>query len=76
MKLSISLSSEDVEVLDRFVEESGLTSRSAGIQRAIRRLSEPALAAAYAEAFQEWARSEDSHLWAGTTGDGLASEAW
>ncbi len=36
MKLSVSVSEEDVATLDRYAEAAGLTSRSAAIQRAIR----------------------------------------
>lgn len=76
MKLSVSLSSDEVEALDRFVDREGLTSRSAGLQRAIRLLSGPELAAEYAEAFAEWETSGDSDFWASHSGDGLVDETW
>lgn len=41
MKLSVSLSDEDVAVLDRYADAAGLSSRSAAIQRAIRMLGDP-----------------------------------
>ncbi|UAL30682.1 ribbon-helix-helix domain-containing protein [Nocardioides rotundus] len=71
MKLSVSLSEEDVAALDRFVEQTGLDSRSAGIQQAIRRLRGPELAAAYAAAFEEWEDASDAAAWEATTADGL-----
>ena len=55
MKVSVSLSAQDLAALDRYVEQSGLESRSAGVQQAIRRLQDPQLEAAYAAAWEEWA---------------------
>lgn len=55
MKVSVSLSEQDLADLDRYVEQAGLESRSAGIQQAIRRLPDPQLEAAYAAAWDEWA---------------------
>ena len=43
MKLSVSLSAEDVAVLDAYVERTGLPSRSAAVQRAVRMLRFPTL---------------------------------
>ena len=37
MKLSVSLSNEDVEYLDAYAETQGLESRSAALQKAVRR---------------------------------------
>lgn len=76
MKLSVSLSREEVDALDRFVEREGLGSRSAGLQRAIRLLSGPELAAEYAEAFAEWESSGEGDLWAAHSHDGLTDETW
>ena len=50
MKLSVSLSADDLAALDRYVEQAGLESRSAAVQQAIRRLQDPELEAAYAAA--------------------------
>ena len=50
MKLSVSLTEDDLIALDRFVEHAGLGSRSAGIQQAIRRLGDADLEDAYAAA--------------------------
>ena len=41
MRLSISLSDDDVATLDRYVKAAGLASRSAAIQRAMRLLGDP-----------------------------------
>jgi metal-responsive CopG/Arc/MetJ family transcriptional regulator len=76
MKLSVSLGAEDVAALDRFVAQTGLASRSAGVQHAIGLLSDAELVAEYEEAFTEWSESEDAELWEATVADGLDDEAW
>lgn len=73
MKLSISLSEEDVAALDRYVQAAGEPSRSAAIQRAIRLLQDPELEAAYAAAWDEWQLSGEATAWEVTTADGLAN---
>ena len=72
MKLSVSLSNEDVEYLDAYAETQGLESRSAALQKAVRLLRASELGAAYEDAWAEWAGSEDSDLWDAATADGLA----
>lgn len=72
MKLSISLPDEDVAALDRYARETGMSSRSAAIQRAIRLLAQPELDDAYAAAWQEWEASGEAAAWEETTADGLA----
>jgi Arc/MetJ-type ribon-helix-helix transcriptional regulator len=71
MKLSVSLSDEDVAVLDAYVERVGLPSRSAGLQRAIRMLRFPTLEEDYAEAWEEWSAAGSDETWSETVGDGL-----
>lgn len=51
MKLSVSLSREDVEFLDEYARTAGVRSRSAVIQRAVRLLRTSELGPAYAEAW-------------------------
>lgn len=70
MKLSVSLSDEDVAVLDAYIERSGLPSRSAGLQRAVQMLRFPTLEEDYARAWEQWADDESS-AWETTTGDGV-----
>ena len=70
MKLSISLSDQDVAVLDAYIERAGLPSRSAGLQRAVRMLRHPNLEEDYAEAWEEWA-ADDEESWSTATADGL-----
>jgi len=50
VKLSVSLSKDEVAALDKYAEKAGLTSRSAAIQCAIRLLGDPELEEAYATA--------------------------
>lgn len=75
MKLSVSLSDEDVEVLDNYVERAGLPSRSAGVQRAIRMLGYPALEDDYGQAWAEWSAAGEQDVWDNVTGDGLGDVA-
>jgi metal-responsive CopG/Arc/MetJ family transcriptional regulator len=71
MKLSISLSESEVAALDEYQRQSGLSSRSAVVQRAIRLLRHEHLEEDYAAAWQEWDSSEDSIAWDTASGDGL-----
>ena len=75
MKLSISLPEEDVAALDEFAEATGIPTRSAAIQRAIRMLRDLHLDDAYAAAWQEWEATGDAAAWKDTTADGLADAA-
>lgn len=75
MKLSISLSEEEVAALDRYARAAGLPSRSAAIQQAIRLLGDPGLEQAYAEAWEEWQASGDFEAWEATAADGLLDAA-
>jgi len=68
MKISVSLSDEDVKFLD---ERPG-GNRSAVIQQAIALLRERELMTEYELAAQEWAGTEDARLWENVTQDGLA----
>ena len=61
--------------LDRYVEQSGLESRSAAVQQAIRRLEDPQLEADYAAAWDEWATTGDDDAWASASADGLSHAA-
>lgn len=71
MKLSVSLSEQDVAVLDAYVEQTGLSSRSAGVQHAVQMLRYPALEKDYAKAWNELSESGESDVWEPTVGDGL-----
>jgi hypothetical protein len=71
VKLSVSLSDEDVEVLDAYVEHAGLSSRSAGVQRAIGMLRHVTLEGDYAQAWAEWSEDEEGAIWDAAVADGL-----
>jgi len=75
MKLSVSLRDEDVAVLDEYVRASGLSSRSAALQHAIRLLRHPDLEQDYASAWEEWESSGEQSAWEGTVADGLTRAA-
>ncbi|QHO91131.1 antitoxin [Actinomyces sp. 432] len=70
MKVSVSLSEADLALLDEYVSQEGLPSRSAGVQTAIRRLHRENLRDAYMEAWRDWADSPDSSEWDMTVADG------
>ena len=70
MKLSVSVSDDDVAILDRFAATSGLPSRSAAVQHAIRLLATAGLEDDYAAAWEEWDASGDRAAWERTVGDG------
>lgn len=71
MKLSVSLSDEDVAVLDQYMHSAKLPSRSAALQHAIKLLRHPDLERDYAAAWDEWDDSSDKDRWERTAGDGL-----
>ena len=75
MKLSISLSEDEVATIDNYARAAGLSSRSAAIQQAIRLLGDPELEDAYAAAWDEWEASGDAVGWESTVGDGLLDAA-
>jgi Arc/MetJ-type ribon-helix-helix transcriptional regulator len=71
MKLSVSLSAEEVDVLDEYVRAAGLRSRSAALQHAVRLLRHPDLEQDYAAAWDEWEGTGERAAWEGTVADGL-----
>lgn len=75
VKLSVSLSTDDVALLDEYARLGGYSSRSAVLQRAIRLLREAKLEDDYASAWDEWEASGDEAVWASTTSDGISRAA-
>ena len=71
MKLSISLSEADVAALDDYLRSSGLPSRSAAVQRAIRLLRHEHLEQDYADAWKSWDSSDEAATWDLATDDVL-----
>jgi len=72
MKISVSLTEEDVRLLDEHAIRSGLPSRSAAVHDAVRLLRQVELEADYADAWTEWESSADREAWESAAGDGLA----
>ena len=70
MKLSVSVTQDDVALLDSFAREAGLGSRSAVVQYAIRRLRHAGLERDYAAAWDEW-EAADRGVWERVDADGL-----
>lgn len=58
-------------MLDEYALMSGLRSRSAAVQHAIRLLQHASLGSDYATAWADWASTNDQPAWEGTIGDGL-----
>jgi hypothetical protein len=71
VKLSVSLSPNEVAVLDKYAQSAGLKSRSAAIQQAIKLLGDPDLEDAYTAAWQEWEDAGEAEAWAVTVADGV-----
>lgn len=67
----MSLPEDDIAFVDEYASRSDAASRSAVIHAAIESLRMTELEGEYAEAFEEWAGSEDAELWDPAAGDGL-----
>ena len=72
MKISVSLTEEDVRLLDEHAQRAGLPSRSAAVHDAVRLLRQVELEVDYSDAWAEWESSADREAWASSDGDGLA----
>jgi hypothetical protein len=75
MKISISLSPEDLAALDRYATVEGLASRPAAIREAIRRLGDPDLEDDYAAAWDDWAATGEAATWDTKAADRLTDAA-
>lgn len=73
MKLSISLSEDDVGFLDAYARHRKVGSRSAVVQRAVHLLRLAELEEAYEQAWEEWDDGDDAGLWDATAADGLSA---
>ena len=71
MKLSVSLSEDDVRFLEEFARSQGMASRSAALQRAVTLLRASQLGPAYADAWEQWETSGEAEVWAPVAADGL-----
>jgi hypothetical protein len=73
MKISVSLSAEDVEFLDAYAHEHDYPSRSAALQSALMVLRTGQLTSAYEDAWRSWGSSGEADMWDAATADGLES---
>ena len=71
MKVSVSLPDDDLAYLDAYAAKTGLESRSAALQKAVRLLRVAELSHAYAAAWEEFAAQPDGDAWETTVGDGI-----
>ena len=72
MKLSVSLTDADVDLLDAYAARTGLASRSAALQRAVRLLRHATLDSDYAGAWAERDAQGEAAVWENVTADGLS----
>jgi Arc/MetJ-type ribon-helix-helix transcriptional regulator len=70
MKLSVSVSDDEVEFMDRYAGEHGVPSRSGVVQRALSLLRANELSEDYSAAWSEW-DAAGADAWDATTGDGI-----
>lgn len=71
MKLSVSISDDDVEFIDHYAAEHGVDSRSGVVHRAVSLLRATELGDDYAAAWAEWGGS-DADAWESVVDDGLS----
>lgn len=72
MKISVSLSADDLEFLDAETLSGNFPSRSAVVGAALALMRQGSLVAVYDQAFAEWEQSGEAEVWDATVGDGLA----
>jgi Arc/MetJ-type ribon-helix-helix transcriptional regulator len=70
VKLSVSIRDEDVEFIDRYADEHGLSTRSGVVHRALSLLRATELGDDYAAAWEEWSDTE-AGPWEATAADGI-----
>lgn len=72
VKVSLSLSTDDLAFLDDQTRTGVYSSRSAAVQDAVRVLREQRLADAYADAYADAFAEPADDAWDAASGDGLA----
>lgn len=72
MKISISVSDEDLAYLDAETATGMFPSRSAAVAAAIAHLRRGTLVASYDEAFAEWEASGEAESWDAVAADGIS----
>jgi Arc/MetJ-type ribon-helix-helix transcriptional regulator len=73
VKVSVSLSEEDVEFLDAYAKDQRVGSRSAALRKAVDLLRAAQLADAYEDAWDSWSSSGYSEAWDAALADGLGN---
>ena len=71
MKVSVSLTDDDVTYIDEYARRTGATSRSSVLHRALTVLRMSEIEEAYAAAWDEW-RHAEGDAWEVTVDDGLS----
>jgi hypothetical protein len=74
MKLSVSMSDEDVDFIDQYASEHGIDTRSGVVQRALSLLRTTELGDDYEAAWAEW-DGTDADVWESTVADGIGESA-
>jgi hypothetical protein len=69
VKLSVSLSDDDIALLDEYARSAGLGPRSAALQHAVSLLRHEDLEQQYAAAWDEWEHSGAQAGWEDTVAD-------
>lgn len=72
MKLSVSLSADDVKYLDAYARAQGYKSRSAVLHKAVRTLRATELGSCYEDAWETWESTGQAAAWEPTAADGLS----
>lgn len=73
-KLSISVDPSLGRFVEHYQKRYGIRTKSAVVERALVALREAELMQQYADAYREWAETEDAGLWDTTTADGLMAD--
>lgn len=71
MKISVSISDDDIRFVDSLASEGAYPSRSAAVQAAIRLLRDRRDVDSYAAAWDEWEGTDDAVLWESVASDGV-----
>ncbi|RZQ59952.1 ribbon-helix-helix protein, CopG family [Amycolatopsis suaedae] len=71
MKLSVSLTEEDVAFIDHYAAASRIPSRSAVVHRALELLRASQLEDDYRAAWEEWSERGEQDAWEAAGADGL-----
>jgi Arc/MetJ-type ribon-helix-helix transcriptional regulator len=73
-KLSISVDPSLARFVEHYQKRHDIPTKSEVVERALTALREAELAQQYADAYREWAETEDAELWETTVADGLKTD--